>query len=78
MMACPTCDHTMHRLSGGEAWCPRCGTLRSRIDDERCHDEMTMLVLRCREFSTTLGPSWKGLWHKMGIEESIHPPGRSI
>lgn len=27
-MACPTCDHTMQRLTDGITWCPRCGTLK--------------------------------------------------
>lgn len=33
-MACPTCDHTMQRVGGGDEspivfWCPRCGTLKT-------------------------------------------------
>lgn len=31
-MACPTCDHTMHKIAAQEAifWCPRCGTVKDK------------------------------------------------
>jgi hypothetical protein len=74
-MACMTCDHTMHRLSSGDCWCPRCGTLISGSGD-RVEIETPMLVDRCRKFSETLGPSWSALWHQLGIEESIRVPHR--
>jgi tRNA(Ile2) C34 agmatinyltransferase TiaS len=71
-MACPTCSHTMQKVSGEGSmyWCPRCGTLRY----QETMTETTKLVDRCREFEATLGPSWKSLWHRLGIEEAINLP----
>lgn len=31
-MACPKCDHTLHRITAKTSWCPRCGSL---IEGER-------------------------------------------
>lgn len=87
-MACPTCDHTMHRLSVerpdakevGTFWCPRCGTIKEG-GNEIYNSSSPMLVERCRQFKSGLGPDWQrvwqpadrvgGLWHRLGIDESI-------
>jgi uncharacterized protein YbaR (Trm112 family) len=79
VMACPTCDHTMQRISEAEKvfWCPRCGTLKCHIVEDRFNDEPPMLVSRCRRFGQSLGPSWAQLWWTLGIAEAIDTPGRS-
>lgn len=28
-MGCDTCDHAMHSVGVGWAWCPRCGTMKN-------------------------------------------------
>jgi hypothetical protein len=79
-MPCPTCDHTMQQLTNGVFWCPRCGTLRRDGVDEFSIDMQPMLVKRCRQFTQDNGEGWewKKLWHRLGIQEAIHPPGRDI
>ncbi len=79
-MSCATCDHTVQQISDGVFWCPRCGTIKCHIVEGRYNDEPPMLVLRCRQFSQSNGEgwSWKKLWHILGIEESIRPPGREV
>jgi hypothetical protein len=69
-MACPTCDHTIGRIAGEVFWCPRCGTLKVG----NTATLTPQLVWRCREFASTLGPSWKNLWHRLGIEEAVNTP----
>lgn len=71
-MACPTCDHTMHAIGGGNFWCPRCGTLRND------RDFVPMLVTRCCEFDKVAGVMLSQAvydllphWRRLGIEESI-------
>ena len=75
-MSCPTCDCTMQRLDTACPififWCPRCGTLKT--EGNVPESEAPMLVDRCRKFGETLGPSWRQLWHMLGIEESIALP----
>lgn len=75
-MACPTCDHTMQKCTDNVYWCPRCGTLKSTLG-YTVH-EQPALVERCREFGATLGPSWKSLWHKLGIDEATSLPHERI
>lgn len=71
-MACEVCDHTLSSLAPGIFWCERCGSVKG------CHADgstmMPKLVERCRSFGETLGPSWRQLWHRLGIDESIHKP----
>ena len=57
-MPCPTCDHTMHNL-GVESqrifWCPRCGTIKTEVDEQHhvislprlCHVaiELTTIIM---------------------------------
>lgn len=74
-MACPTCNHTMQRISPdvmGMFWCPRCGTIRNHLG--HTDFEAPKLVDRCREFGGTLGPAWISLWQRIGIEEAIYTP----
>lgn len=58
-MSCPTCDHTMQKLSEIDPirfWCPRCGTLTEINgwgEATRRQDEAPKLVARCREFAST-------------------------
>ncbi len=81
-MSCPTCTHTMQRLDQEQRifWCPRCGTLKYHMVEDRFNDEPPMLVSRCRQFSQSNGEGWdwKKLWHKFGIDEAINPPGREM
>lgn len=83
-MTCPICDHTM-QLVGGLAdrshvyWCPRCGTLRLQGLpglQENCKDEAPMLVKRCRKFMAHISHDKElpGIWHRLGIAESINLP----
>lgn len=72
-MACPTCDHTMEKISdgnGGVFWCRRCGTIKSNVT----FVDRPMLVDRCRKFGGTLGPAWSRIWNRLCIAESINLP----
>lgn len=81
-MACPTCDHTMEGLDCGYYWCPRCGTLKEQQGMERV--QPPKLVERCREFERDVTKKLSGNWlddvliewNRLGIAESINPPGR--
>jgi hypothetical protein len=56
-------------------WCPRCGTLREEYGDNTgctTNDQEPKLVVRCREFETTLDKRHEGTWKKLGIAESIN------
>lgn len=78
-MSCPTCDHTVHGLRGVIFWCPRCGTICDR--DNGGFYERPKLVDRCRTFEResliagTATPAAWSLWFRLGIRESINPPG---
>lgn len=69
-MACPTCDHTMHRIgvcrppyeSVPVFWCPRCGTLKANAVTEK--DEVPYLVGNLIE-----------RFERLGLRESISDDG---
>ena len=83
-MSCPTCSHTLQRLTGeighGFYHCPRCGTVMEQAVDEDGRElygfpkvYVPKLVTRCREFSPThSAPLWTR-WHLLGINEAIWP-----
>ena len=81
-MSCNTCDHTMESIRGGNEdlrlfLCPRCGTVK--IEDANETEPIVYvpkLVERCREFERRIGirPVVEGLWHSLGIRESINRP----
>jgi hypothetical protein len=77
-MTCDTCGHTMQGLPTTPNrtldWCPRCGTLKAVAESGFTTTKEPNLVGRCREFGPVLLPSLRGLWHRLGIEESIHRP----
>lgn len=79
-MACHTCDHSMQRISETERvfWCPRCGSIKRVPTGAHTEVCVPMLVERCRQFQASNGDGlrWKQLWHRVGINESIQPPGR--
>lgn len=79
-MACPTCDHTMHRIgvcrppyeSVPVFWCPRCGTLKANVVTEK--DEVPYLVGRVAEFAsyfTELDDNLIERFERLGLRESI-------
>lgn len=71
-MSCPNCDHTMQQIDVSKYfWCPRCGTLKP----EDGFAETPKLVLRCRDFEHFVNEDLSVAWHRLGIEESINPPG---
>ncbi len=86
-MSCPTCDHTMERLTVGYFLCPRCGTVR--VVGQGTEAGVTLAVVvpqlvdRCRDFealtitngclSHQAQDERVVLWE--GIAESIHPRG---
>lgn len=80
-MSCPTCDHTMNCITAeGDAplfWCPRCGTVSYEWDSEI---HVPKLVSRCREFMNVAAsastPQTVAALHRLGVVESIYPPGR--
>lgn len=51
-MACPTCDHTMHRLCDEWFWCPRCGTIRKPGNK---YGDKPRLVGRVRDMLSRIG-----------------------
>ena len=78
-MACPTCDHTMKKISKPFSdplsvfWCPRCGTISGGFNTE-----VPNLVERARAFENGLGTdeaSGASNWIRLGIGESINLPG---
>jgi hypothetical protein len=86
-MACPTCDHTMHKLSLPAAvtstwWCPRCGTLKHElVGPFEDREEVPALVKRCREFEKdriVYTFTEKGKWITLGITDAIHLPEERI
>ena len=92
-MSCPTCDHTMEGLScndpHGRSYyvCPRCGTWKevsgqSRPDGGFVTIRVPKLVSHCREFMNVAvsvsTPQTVAALHRLGVIESIYPPGRQI
>jgi hypothetical protein len=88
-MPCPTCDHTLSRLTGevghGFYHCPRCGTVMEQAVDSDANQlpgfpkvYVPWLVLRCRQFEGSLAPdSAPGGgrdWCALGIAEAINTP----
>ncbi len=65
---CTTCSHTLQKIGDGIWWCPRCGTIVDQFQEHHA----PVLVERCRQFQESLGPSWLGLWKRMGLNESIY------
>lgn len=70
-MACPTCDHTMHRWGeAGQVFvCPRCGTVK---DSEGV--QVPKLVGRVLEFASHLTDEHQDLiaeFERLGVRESI-------
>lgn len=80
-MSCPTCDHTMQLAASADHagmrvfWCDRCGTLCEVEEDGTRRDHTPKLVERCRAFEEMSGAP-VAEWRRLGIAESIHPPGR--
>jgi len=87
-MSCPTCDHTLGRLTGAEDMaffnCERCGTVVVEAHDDKGglvpgfpRHYVPKLVERCREFAgltfSDLG-AILGHLHRLGILESIYLP----
>lgn len=73
IMACPTCDHTMHYIGATTtAWCPRCGTLKH--DDEST--DVPELVKRMRKFdhANAKDANLIGKLRLSGIIEAIYRP----
>jgi hypothetical protein len=80
-MSCPTCDHTMESLGGGEAlyWCPRCGTLKH---GSYPFEAVPKLVSACRSFWTDCcidlsdpsAQTVENAWRNSGIHEAINKP----
>ena len=74
-MSCPTCDHTMQRVTHQSVdpifWCPRCGTLIDR--HSRLYDQ-PKLVGRVLAFAANLTEEHQALideFERLGIRESI-------
>lgn len=81
-MTCPTCSSPMQRL-GGELgiawfWCPRCGTVKSRVTDEdeieQSAGEAPALVRRCRQLVASSPPWYRTDLHRYGIIEACLLP----
>lgn len=74
-MACPTCDHTMQNLALGWFWCPRCGTVRERYQEEGFprieNDSVPKLVERLRDPNR----NWKDVDESIGV--SLRKRGES-
>ena len=79
-MACPKCDHTMHKVGVCLPpytevpifWCPRCGTLKANIVTGE--DESPTLVDRVERFADQFGEDDDTIipvMRRMGILESI-------
>ena len=69
-MACPTCDHTMHKLIGVGDYryflCPRCGTLKVEIDGAaEAVVYVPKLVERCRKYAVTVLPEASRFGHEI-------------
>lgn len=75
-MSCPTCEHTLQFVGGGNFHCPRCGTITSRDLHGGQHVTVPALVARCREFADHIEDSWaiEETWRRLGIAEAIAPP----
>lgn len=73
-MACPTCDHTMHYIRADVHWCPRCGTIKTDLEDDA-----PKLVGRVRELTEIFADGyeeWTAISEKLGIHEAIHSTGK--
>lgn len=76
-MSCPTCDHTMQKLSAEEPtyWCPRCGTLKTiqcHLEDGFVNLDTPKLVTRTRDLLKTFAKgsaAANNAWH-LGVVES--------
>jgi glutaredoxin-related protein len=84
-MSCPTCDHTMQKLSADPKhlwWCPRCGTLKEvvgHLGREYVSVEAPKVVDRLRGFvrmidGTDAGKFLRREAESCGILESVMPP----
>lgn len=84
-MSCPTCSHTMHKLSASPKhlwWCPRCGTLKEvvgHLGKEFTSTEAPQVVDRLRRFvrmisDTAAGRFVKSEAESCGILESVNRP----
>lgn len=75
-MSCPSCSHTMHRLSNEPVyfWCPRCGTIR-RVTAESDPPDIGVpaLIERVRACHECLPAEGKKAFHILGITEAITP-----
>lgn len=67
---CPTCSHTMHKITDQMAWCPRCGTIKEQRGDRKII-ERPKLVTRTREFLEGVSPAMSMDAQVIGIYESI-------
>lgn len=86
-MSCPTCTHTMTPLGVVDGnfkyfWCPRCGTIRAVLMNQKEQDSVPKLVERCRQFRAkvlnTMDVPGRVFrleeWRRLGIAESINVP----
>jgi hypothetical protein len=75
-MACPTCDHTMHRLRGQREWfwCQRCGTIANDLQSSGMLPEPPKLVGRVRDLLTAIGSYENELARQLGVTESCLLP----
>jgi Zn-finger nucleic acid-binding protein len=79
-MACPNCDHTMHKIGKSLIgkdwsmwWCPRCGTIK---DD--AGKTTPKLVNRVVEFCGGISDHWQIIQEleRTGVRECISLPGQ--
>jgi hypothetical protein len=84
-MSCPTCSHTMQKLSAAPKhlwWCPRCGTLKEvvgHLGKEYVSAEMPKVVDFLRGFVRMVEPGPAGRYLRQaaetaGILEAVHRP----
>lgn len=85
-MSCPTCDHTMAKLTQHDPicfHCERCGTVVTVIGTTK-NVYVPKLISRvrqlfeCNEVGKSLGEGWLGfkeVCQRCGITESINLPG---
>jgi hypothetical protein len=72
----------MHHCEGSMFWCPRCGTIKSKVKDHEYPPESPSLVPRVKEMITVIetaglaGVCLKA--HTLGVYESIGRPTPSF
>lgn len=82
-MACPTCSHTLAKLCEVDRnkyfHCERCGTIVVEHSNAWETVYVPRLVERCREFHRQAVAQktdrTADVWRRVGIAESIQPPG---